>query len=1204
MKKPFCLLLALTLLISCLPLNALASETAPTGAYPVDPSEAPIEAALAEPANESIETGICGDNVTWTLDKSTGVLTISGTGPMTDYLGFGYIDGYPAWYPALLHSIKQIIIEPGITSIGANVFAGCSYTSSISIPETVTSIRKFAFMDCSKLTELSLPEDLETIGYAAFSGCSTLAELTIPHGVTKINDYTFSGCGLTAIHLPDNLESIGEYAFKNCRKLKQITIPLSVQNIEAWAFHKSGITSIVIPEGITWIRNNTFDQCDSLIEITLPRSLTVIGGDAFFNCKSLKDVYYNGTEEQWEAIDIWTYGDFVPSNMDLTSATIHCMDTALNMGMLNIKKSYDNFYLFRGDPNIYNMNTPDAAEYAELSTIAKMVGNGSPGDIRWFSSDESILSISLTGSLIPDFIGHAPGTVTVTVTNGNGENLFFPVTVLQPNILSFETVHDAKQFYYGGGFYSEESQFSDCVEIFLRFENMQVAGYPCRIADPADSSVSIAPITLTAQVNGENLSFDRENYQNTYTRTYDAISLQHAMSDLLMLFPLVPKALKPGDIYTVNVKMESESFEEAVTSVHTFTICDATLTTIDGHVKFASTNNSYLVSKGNHYGHNMAGLKKDPEYWWSKWSSFDFENYYEVVISDLMIGVLNVQQKQNFSLMPKLLKEWGGNFQKLAKGIDEVLDADGELELDITESEIDKIFKMSKYDKSFVNNDNLREDAIYRIVMDTFTKPDSQKKLHKVFQKIDNIQQIAKLTSTATDFYKEFLAWGNTITLMNAYHQADEEMKRVVETVLNQVPLNADPKLREAIHSYINYDTDVSGQATEIFDAFLDSAAKMSYDTFDSVWGKKLGSFLGTKLLGFIGNISIKGGAKLAQTTVFQSLGPLSTGASVGLFLSDLICDSSDKASEMGKIIAMADYAPYFIEALDIYEDMMLERKTLDSVALFETAFQLHQSVQSYIMEHTYNLLILKAESLIQIIRGNDEFYDVAGNVLLHKNIVDNMRCCSLSTLDPHTIRNTRHIAIKCPVDVSLYSENGTELVRIRSSILEYASDDITACILDSEKHLIAPADQEYTINISATDVGTMDYLISEYKDDLTMMRTLVIEDIPLKKDQQFTATLPQEINAPAQSYSVISNNTSFVPETPTSPFWGDVNGDGFVDSFDASLIMKYDVMLIGDNDLNLAAADVSGDGWVDSYDASLILKYDVMLITKFPVEE
>jgi len=80
---------------------------------------------------------------------------------------------------------------------------------------------------------------------------------------------------------------------------------------------------------------------------------------------------------------------------------------------------------------------------------------------------------------------------------------------------------------------------------------------------------------------------------------------------------------------------------------------------------------------------------------------------------------------------------------------------------------------------------------------------------------------------------------------------------------------------------------------------------------------------------------------------------------------------------------------------------------------------------------------------------------------------------------------------------------------------------------------------------------------------------------------------------------------TEAIPATGAPAIlWGDVNGDGFVDSFDASLIMKYDVMLIGDNDLDLSVADVSGDGYVDSYDASLILKYDVVLIDKFPVEE
>lgn len=65
----------------------------------------------------------------------------------------------------------------------------------------------------------------------------------------------------------------------------------------------------------------------------------------------------------------------------------------------------------------------------------------------------------------------------------------------------------------------------------------------------------------------------------------------------------------------------------------------------------------------------------------------------------------------------------------------------------------------------------------------------------------------------------------------------------------------------------------------------------------------------------------------------------------------------------------------------------------------------------------------------------------------------------------------------------------------------------------------------------------------------------------------------------------------------------GDVNGDGIVDSYDATLIMKYDVGMISTEGLILPACDVNGDGIVDSYDATLIQKYDVGMIEKFPVQ-
>jgi len=68
-------------------------------------------------------------------------------------------------------------------------------------------------------------------------------------------------------------------------------------------------------------------------------------------------------------------------------------------------------------------------------------------------------------------------------------------------------------------------------------------------------------------------------------------------------------------------------------------------------------------------------------------------------------------------------------------------------------------------------------------------------------------------------------------------------------------------------------------------------------------------------------------------------------------------------------------------------------------------------------------------------------------------------------------------------------------------------------------------------------------------------------------------------------------------------PLWGDVNGDGMVGSYDATLILQYDVGMIGEAGLVLANMDVSGDGMIGSYDATLILQYDVGMITAFPVE-
>ena len=72
------------------------------------------------------------------------------------------------------------------------------------------------------------------------------------------------------------------------------------------------------------------------------------------------------------------------------------------------------------------------------------------------------------------------------------------------------------------------------------------------------------------------------------------------------------------------------------------------------------------------------------------------------------------------------------------------------------------------------------------------------------------------------------------------------------------------------------------------------------------------------------------------------------------------------------------------------------------------------------------------------------------------------------------------------------------------------------------------------------------------------------------------------------------------VVEAPSAKI-GDVDGDGFVTSMDASFILQKVASM--DVDIDEEAADVDGDGYVTSMDASYILQYVANIITEFPVE-
>ena len=64
------------------------------------------------------------------------------------------------------------------------------------------------------------------------------------------------------------------------------------------------LTSIYIQEGVTSIGSSAFSDCEALASVTIPSSITSIGDGAFKDCVVLTKITFNGTVEQWNAIDL------------------------------------------------------------------------------------------------------------------------------------------------------------------------------------------------------------------------------------------------------------------------------------------------------------------------------------------------------------------------------------------------------------------------------------------------------------------------------------------------------------------------------------------------------------------------------------------------------------------------------------------------------------------------------------------------------------------------------------------------------------------------------------------------------------------------------------------------------------------------------------------------------------------------------------
>lgn len=304
--------------------------------------------ATAEFKGSSNVSGTCGENAQWSYSED-GTLTITGSGSINDYA-----TGEAPWSSC---TVKNVIVEDGITRIGANAFSFCKTLQTITIPANV-DVDEVAFAGCEAIAELNVtttqPQQMRSRPAVILKDCIGDVRFIVQDGIT-LPQYAFSEChGLTSIKIEGNLKETPFYGFFYCSKLRTVELPDSLTRIGSNSFSNcDSLETIKIPDNVTTISDSAFSGCDKLDNVVLPEKVSYIGYDAFAYCKSLKNITIP------EDISWISQGTF----KNCTSLQYFPFEKLKNLTSIDDEA-------FSGCEKLTEVNLPDTVRYIDSSAFA------------------------------------------------------------------------------------------------------------------------------------------------------------------------------------------------------------------------------------------------------------------------------------------------------------------------------------------------------------------------------------------------------------------------------------------------------------------------------------------------------------------------------------------------------------------------------------------------------------------------------------------------------------------------------------------------------------------------------------------------------------------------------------------------------------------------------------------------------------------
>ena len=208
-----------------------------------------------------------------------------------------------------IEELKTVTVGDMVTSLGDDLFNGCTGLQTLSLGAGLQSIGNNTFLGCTGLQRVELKnlsawckmsfgsKEQNPLYYAKniYVDGNLVADLVLPSGVDEVADYVFYGCAsLKSLTIPATVMSIGAGAFRECTALKSLTLEdggtlTLTDNYVDRPFRDAPVETLYLGRSIG--KQNFAEDLASLKKLTVGDNITEFEEKYFEDSKVLQEVH-------------------------------------------------------------------------------------------------------------------------------------------------------------------------------------------------------------------------------------------------------------------------------------------------------------------------------------------------------------------------------------------------------------------------------------------------------------------------------------------------------------------------------------------------------------------------------------------------------------------------------------------------------------------------------------------------------------------------------------------------------------------------------------------------------------------------------------------------------------------------------------------------------------------------------------------------